>query len=405
MYFEREADVFLKKKQQKKYSKAYQMHGGLLFHYATCETLWKILEGDCFWARNIRFSNDSKEYRTGQNTIEWFIENNLELSKREKKDILSHIRENPMMYYMICFCESGDLLSQWRGYAKNGVSIGLDFTGGSNNKEKLADHVEFFSVLNNQKYQDSLKDTGERKKYYIEDKSLSFLQMPYKVQYIQPGNRISEKKMGGVLNEIWQNGRTEERVGRLLHYIPFVKDKGFKEEAESRLIFDMEFLGESEAHSCKVRSKKIDYLDSDSMKKPFIRIEFGTAEAKLEEVQEVCFGKGVENLLHVLPTADKSRFNVNLRIDNEREGIYVGVGKNQEEIVEWIEKYIEVWKVPQKQKERIKIWCEGHLPIRKVIIGPSEKQTDMKESLEHYKNTVYWLRYIDVEASKIPLKD
>lgn len=35
-----------------------------------------------------------------------------------------------MMYFMVCFCEDGDLLSQWRGYAQNGVSIGMDFTGG-----------------------------------------------------------------------------------------------------------------------------------------------------------------------------------------------------------------------------------------------------------------------------------
>lgn len=29
----------------------------------------------------------------------------------------------------------------------------------------------------------------------------------------------------------------------------------------------------------------------------------------------------------------------------------------------------------------------------------------MKESIEYYKNGVYWLKYIDVSESKIPYRD
>lgn len=58
-----------------------------------------------------------------------------------------------------------------------------------------------------------------------------------------------------------------------------------------------------------------------------------------------------------------------------------------------------------KQRETdIKVWCKGHLPIRKIIVGPGEKQKEIKESLEFYRHTVYWLRYIDIEESKIPLR-
>lgn len=399
MYLEREDNIILKKDQQKRYSDAYQIHDGLLFHYAKGETLWKILEGDCFMATNIRFSNDSKEYRTGLKAIEQFIERDKELVESEKKQIMSSIKAKPMMYYMICFCESGDLLSQWRGYAKDGVSIGLDFTGGY--EEGVFEHVEYFCILNNDKYQTLFKNE-KKKKYLVNDKALTFVQMPYKVQYVYLGDCISEKHIIDKLTEIWEEGRTEERVDRLMNYIPFVKDEGFKEEAESRLIFDMEFLGESEAHSCKVRSKKIEYLDSNNIKKPFIRVEFGNPEEKYKNVHKVCFGSDVEDLFQRFCELDGKK--IDLIFDGGRKGIYVGGGKDQEEIVEWLEKYIELWKVQSQDREQIKIWCEGHLPIRKVIIGPGEKQIDMKESLEHYTNTVYWLRYIDVELSKIPLK-
>lgn len=405
MYFENDDSINLKKQEQKIYTKAYQMHNGLLFHYATSETLWKILESDCFLARNIRFSNDSEEYKTGQATIENFIEQHPDLLEKEKKEIVARIKENPMMYYMVCFCKNGDLLSQWRGYAKDGVSIGLDFTSGITEEKALRQHIEYFSVLNNSKQQELMKDSGENRKYYIDNEPLIFLQMPYKVQYTHQGKSILVKNISDVMNEIWEKGREEERVSRLLQYIPFIKDQGFGEEVEFRLIYDMEFLGESKAHSCKIRSKKIDYLDTDNIKKPYIRVEFGQAAEKMSEVTKVYFGTNVTELADILESANENRRELQMIKDNKRQGIYIGEGSNQEDIMEWIEKHIEIWRVPQKEKAAVKIWCAGHLPIRKVIIGPSEKQIERKESLEHYKNTVYWLRYIDVETSKIPLKN
>lgn len=29
--------------------------------------------------------------------------------------------------YIVCFCDDNDRLSQWRGYAKEGIAIGFDF--------------------------------------------------------------------------------------------------------------------------------------------------------------------------------------------------------------------------------------------------------------------------------------
>jgi hypothetical protein len=49
----------------------------------------------------------------------------------------------------------------------------------------------------------------------------------------------------------------------------------------------------------------------------------------------------------------------------------------------------------------IKIWARGHWPIRRLVVGPSENKKIIKESIEHYKNNRYWLKYIDVEVSKI----
>jgi len=69
-----------------------------------------------------------------------------------------------------------------------------------------------------------------------------------------------------------------------------------------------------------------------------------------------------------------------------------------------IEKFIE-GSMALQHKDTIKIWCKGHLPIRKIIVGPSEKQNETKESLEYYKRTIYWLKYVDIDVSAIPLRN
>lgn len=214
---------------------AYQVHDGLLYHYSKCDTLWRILESDSFFARNIRFSDNSNEYMTGRTTIERFVKGQ-ELEKEEKDAIFKQNREDPMLYFMVCFCMNGDLLSQSRGYAKNGVSLGLDFTDGAGKESDVRDHVEYFCVRNNWEYEKALAPKLGKEKYYIGDREqLVFLQMPYKVTYIDQNKKILPREIKSVLSELWEKGDVEERINRLLKYIPFIKDLGFAEEEECRL--------------------------------------------------------------------------------------------------------------------------------------------------------------------------
>ena len=57
------------------------------------------------------------------------------------------------------------------------------------------------------------------------------------------------------------------------------------------------------------------------------------------------------------------------------------------------------------ESERIKIWCEGHLPIRSIRVSPCENQEQVIRSLRHYcKHKKYWLKYVDVVGSLIPYR-
>lgn len=402
MLYENTTSKTLKCKEQKKYSNAYHIHDGLLYHYTKLDTLWKILESDSFFARNIRFSNDFNEYMTGRKTIEKFVrelkDTEKDIEEHKKEEILKRISENPMMYFMVCFCEEGDLLSQWRGYAQNGVSIGMDFTGGICGAKDLAEHVEEFCVLNNGKYRENA-DNKMKDKYNIDGNSLVFLQMPYKVQYVSKLENLDEEpRMKNILHELYGGG--EDDSTRLLGYIPYIKDIGFREEEEYRLIYDMELLGDSKAHSDSVRSKKLEFLDSENLKKPYINVEFGRPDNKLSNVETIWVG---EDARIIADEIGKRYEELKIELVGQT-GICIGEGTDQEEIQEAIEKLVESSTVLQ-HKDAIKIWCKGHLPIRKIIVGPSEKQNESKESLEYYKRTVYWLKYVDIDVSVIPLRN
>lgn len=402
MLYENNTSEISKCTEQMKYSQAYHIHDGLLYHYTKLDTLWKILESDSLFARNIRFSNDFNEYLTGRNTIEKFVSGLQDTDEPKKKEILKKLRENPMMYFMVCFCEDGDLLSQWRGYAQNGVSIGMDFTGGICKKKRLAQHVEEFCVLNNLKYSekeiDKTSDKTERK-YNIDGNSLVFLQMPYKVQYVSNPENLDEKPdVKQILEKLYDG--SEDDSTRLLGYIPYIKDIGFREEEEYRLIYDMELLGDSKAHSDSVRGKKLEFMDSENLKNPYINVEFGKPDKKSSNVKTIWVGGDACEI------ADKIvKKYADLKIELvDQTGICIGEGINQEEMQEDIEKFIE-GSMALQHKDTIKIWCKGHLPIRKIIVGPSEKQNETKESLEYYKRTIYWLKYVDIDVSAIPLRN
>lgn len=409
MLWENEDTVNEKIKEQERDRETYKIHDGLLYHYASYDTLWRILDSDSFFARNIRFSNDANEYMTGKSAIKEFVEGKKRFNDPNERNILlQEIQNNPMNYFMICFCEDGDLLSQWRGYAKNGVSIGLDFKGGYRNQGDIEKHVEFFCVVNNKRFQEeTAKDKMEfNYKYYLNEKDtgIAFVQMPYKVQYISKDNvEITDK----ILSELYDSDFYEDYkdgADKLIKCIPFLKDKSFEEEKEHRLIFDMEYLGGSRANSDYVCSKKVDYLEIEGIRKPYINVEFGKPQNKLKHVVNICVGKDVLGIKDILERANINK-GIVVNEDNKRDGIYIGEGSNQEDIMTQIEKYIETPEIPRELKTKVKIWCEGHLPIREIMVGPSKKQQDIKESLEFYKKTVYWMKYIDIKESKIPLRD
>lgn len=86
--------------------------------------------------------------------------------------------------------------------------------------------------------------------------------------------------------------------------------------------------------------------------------------------------------------------------------IKIGTGANQKNIFQQIDYSINANNVLLNNKI-IPIYCEGHLPIRSVMISPSENQHEIYESILHYfrYGNKHWLKYVDVKKSSIPYRE
>lgn len=113
----------------------------LLYHYTTAPGLHGILTSSTLWATDAQFLNDSREMEFGRAELsrELMVECDRiradadPLSREASRarvmesvvqileaDAESGVERGHETAFVSCFCEDGDLLSQWRGYAAGG---------------------------------------------------------------------------------------------------------------------------------------------------------------------------------------------------------------------------------------------------------------------------------------------
>jgi hypothetical protein len=98
----------------------------LLYHYTSPAGVMGILEGRCIWATDAMFLNDAAEvsYAQGRMLARLAEQHQYDESPwlREILDVTSTLFAPGQSghLYLTSFCQAGDLLSQWRGYAGGG---------------------------------------------------------------------------------------------------------------------------------------------------------------------------------------------------------------------------------------------------------------------------------------------
>ena len=89
-----------------------------------------ILTSRTLWATHYRFLNDAQELDHGLSTL-FNLSGEPEFQPALGWCSMKTLWSQPLSFFVTCFCETDDLLSQWRGYAAEevGYSIGFKASG------------------------------------------------------------------------------------------------------------------------------------------------------------------------------------------------------------------------------------------------------------------------------------
>ena len=106
-----------------------------LYHYTTIVGLQGIIKDRAIWFGHVTSLNDRLEMQYGQDLIANVIREHIEKEKRQDiRNFLQNLLTNVQVFgkamhemFVACFCQSGNLLSQWRGYANSGGGYCLGF--------------------------------------------------------------------------------------------------------------------------------------------------------------------------------------------------------------------------------------------------------------------------------------
>lgn len=402
----------------------------LVYQYRNFQSFWQILKSDALWATNARFSNDEAEQRFGMGLIKSVLPKDMKIDIDDMG-----LDEN----YIICFCLEDDKLSQWRGYAaEGGVSMGFDFG-----------MPRVFSILHS-KAEDASKSSHCERQYIGLNN----------VCYIQPRQKSEEdeeykqrcRKQINLCNSAIKNEEANLYTDEIRKKAPYIKHNGFNEENEYRLVFSNEngdldaCVRYRDAHEAKMRYPYIVVkpgLPEDRAFSCVVRVcmEDEVKEKKLAEELERELKKEIPTLVqrcHIrktdTPDAEepfctgcvlrrwesvysyrKCRYNYGEEEDEYtfclQEGancVVISQGKEQKKVYDIAHKHIQkLLKKEEFNKEpelKIPVWCEGHLPLRKITVGPCPEQNSMLEAIRHYCKHVYWLQDVEIQASTIPFR-
>lgn len=343
------------------------------FHYASVESLFSILESDTLWLTNMRFSNDGSE---GTVLIDKGIE---ELDN-----------------YIGCFCDNGDLLSQWRGYCpKGGASIEMElneietYSVLKANYDTTGEYITYVNlplpvlyVKNDPKQLAIAIDTIEKTGVALaEEKSETFETFETfetsETSETQETPETPETHDAASSTKKWKESETPE----LRDIIPFLKNDKFKEERESRLVFSN---AEEKISEC-IRFRKL----QNGAKTPYIVVKFG-------DIGKNC---GTSSF-------DASEVNgdfLKKKHDKLEYSLWIPEGNDQKSKYNIIRNVVKEYNRKQQDSlTHIHVYCKGHLPIKSITISPMLGQDRLREQVERFCVSKYWLRDVTVKCSEIP---
>jgi hypothetical protein len=214
-----------------------------LYHYTTAGGLKGIVEDKGIRCSEIGYLNDAQEVEHSLRLIRTKIEelreehsDNEAISKGLLEGILTHLNSFPggvFRVFVACFCKSGDLLSQWRGYAEEGGGYSLEFTFNDQTKLILEDGQRSHPYL--------------RKVLYDEDRQEELVET-----YLAGICDTLSEKLSGFTpqdQQIMASSTALHVMNTLMDWVVSFKHHGFQEENEWRLVRMLKSMDEAKSQA------------------------------------------------------------------------------------------------------------------------------------------------------------
>jgi hypothetical protein len=99
---------------------------------------------------------------------------------------------------------------------------------------------------------------------------------------------------------------------------------------------------------------------------------------------------------------------IDYHIATDKNVVMLSEGFGQEHLFEQMKPIIDEVNdgLAGEEKDKVKLWCEGHLPIRQIRVGNTRRREELRDKIKHFcqHSEYYWLRFVDVVHTDIPFR-
>jgi hypothetical protein len=185
-----------------------------IFHYTKLKGCLGILNSKSLWTTDILCLNDASEFRLAFNLGKEILEEDGRIVDYSILDRLVELLDDSSTPppFVCSFSEKGDLLSQWRGYGDGLSTVSIGFNSRTLQKQSETQNSILLKCIYDRKKQKQILRKGYEE-IYTSETDVNHIPDKYK-PLINPGRFLQF----------------------LITFAPIIKDDGFKEEAEWRLI-------------------------------------------------------------------------------------------------------------------------------------------------------------------------
>jgi hypothetical protein len=192
----------------------------VLYHYTSQQGLLSIIEKRKLWATHIRYLNDSKEFDYALELARDHLSKERDSGDEHRRQFVDDALWNidnglgidtPFAVYVTSFSHHGNQLSQWRGYCPRGSGFSLCF------------RVSDLRVLAERRSQEF--DLAFVPCLYDEDEQNALISELISTALTAPTEASPDASSPDALFTLL-----------ILRWAPAIKDKGFEEETEWRLV-------------------------------------------------------------------------------------------------------------------------------------------------------------------------